>query len=355
MSKKICVASVMSVGGTFVDWSIQFLSGKTKYYHIDSDKYVDLSCDPITKLNAHGHDKNHPNTSAKLIHEFNTFDLLPNDPEAIYSTYMFIMNLDVAADNLGVTHDLLDQPQQFQTVMTHALDDFNKTFKICNDTQTKLVYISADIRIMPYHNSVRSLDRFVFSAKKPQCDLELHAEIQEYFFNSSVSTWNHMGLTDIWDVRERMALDSRPLQNDAVTRDFDFQYPHLWINGQELFADPERTIKKIFSYLESDINPVRYQQWLNVCKKWQRLQLDLLNFCYTLPHIIKATVNGWDYKINLTFQQEVIVQHYLIYQHNLNLKTWHLEKYPDNTQQLHKLLEPNIHPVQDIYNSRSTT
>ena len=47
--------------------------------------------------------------------------------------------------------------------------------------------------------------------------------------------------------------------------------------------------------------------------------------------------------------QEAIVQHILIYKYNLNLKNWQLKKFPDNTQDLHKLLETNIHPTKILY------
>ena len=39
----------------------------------------------------------------------------------------------------------------------------------------------------------------------------------------------------------------------------------------------------------------------------------------------------------------------LIYKYGLNLKTWQLEKFPNNTKQLHELLEENIHPIEKIY------
>ena len=48
--------------------------------------------------------------------------------------------------------------------------------------------------------------------------------------------------------------------------------------------------------------------------------------------VFDAIVHNWYYEIdNLTFEQEVIIQHCLIYQHGLNLKTRQLEKFPSNT------------------------
>ena len=49
-------------------------------------------------------------------------------------------------------------------------------------------------------------------------------------------------------------------------------------------------------------------------------------------------------RFDLDVIQEAFIQRELIYKHNLNLKTFQLEKFI-NTQQLHNLLEPNIHPL----------
>ena len=70
---------------------------------------------------------------------------------------------------------------------------------------------------------------------------------------------------------------------------------------------------------------------------------------------MKCIVNGWYKELpELTFDQEVIIQHALIYKHNLNLKTWQLSKFT-NTKQLYQLLEPNIHDLSKNINSRLTS
>jgi len=46
-----------------------------------------------------------------------------------------------------------------------------------------------------------------------------------------------------------------------------------------------------------------------------------------------------------------MMQHALIYKHGLTLKGWGLENFPDDTKDLHQLLEPNVyHDVEDLYN-----
>jgi hypothetical protein len=50
--------------------------------------------------------------------------------------------------------------------------------------------------------------------------------------------------------------------------------------------------------------------------------------------------NLLDFELDLL--QEAIIQQKLIKNYNLNLQNWQLDKFT-NTQQLHKLLEPNVH------------
>ena len=56
-----------------------------------------------------------------------------------------------------------------------------------------------------------------------------------------------------------------------------------------------------------------------------------------------------EYKLNIA--QEAAIQHVMLYKYNLNFKIWQLEKFPNNTQDLHKLLEPNtFHKLDNLYN-----
>lgn len=353
MNKKICVTSLYSLGCTFVDWSIHFLSGQSSFYRADLDQYLDLSQDPVTAINAHGHRKNHPTGSEKLMQMLDKFDSV-NEP-GIFSVYPFLIPEDEAAEFLGIPLDQLYKKHHQNSVLNYVLEDFNKFFKICNDTSTKLIYVSTDKRTVLHHQMVRCLDRMIWSRRKPTSADEVRNEIQQMFFSDSIEKWNQLDLNDVWDQRERIALDTRPLHNRHKDDSFDFHYPHLWINSQELWLDPAGTIKKILKYLEIEIDESRLRTWIPISQKWQQLHVDSLKFCYVQPHIVDAIVNDWDYEIDLTFEQEAIIQHFLIYQHNLNLKTWQLVKFPNNTRELHKLLEPNMHQVEDICGVRSTS
>ena len=64
--------------------------------------------------------------------------------------------------------------------------------------------------------------------------------------------------------------------------------------------------------------------------------------------IMNAVLNGYTMDIssfNLDIMQEATIQHVLIYKYGLNLKTWELDVFPNNTKHIHELIEENIHPI----------
>lgn len=351
MNKKICTTSTRSVGCTFIDWSLHFLSGQDHYFNTQQNKLIPLSRNPITSINAHGHCKNHPTGSKNLSKELDQFDLLNN--VNFCSTYPAPMHVDTVLKLLGYQPEQLSNYKILQEVINYIFQDYNKFFKVCADRDTKIIFVANDCRTALYYQNCRVLDRYITSLKQPKCQQDLVEEFQNIFFSKSVNTWNQQQLTNVWDIRERMALDTRPF--DLIEpKKFDFQYPHLWVNSQELWSQPIDTVKRILDYAQIKIDSNRLVDWTPICQSWQNIQAKFLKFDYVYKHIVNAIVNNWDYPIELTFYQEVVIQHCLIYQHNLNLKTWQLEKFPTNTKLLYNLLESNIHSIEDIYSIRST-
>jgi hypothetical protein len=106
-------------------------------------------------------------------------------------------------------------------------------------------------------------------------------------------------------------------------------------------------MQDLFDYLEIKIDNERIVYWNTVYLSWRKIHYNRLNFLWCFDKIINYILN--DYYMDLTrlkldIIQEAYIQHELIYKHNLNLKTWQLEKFT-NTQQLHSLLELNTHPL----------
>ena len=348
MNNIVCVTSPASVGCTFLDWSIHFLSGKDKFYSTKTSDWIPLSTDPILKINAHGHKKNHPSgydVAWKCVNQLTTVS-----STELLSFYPCLLHADLAGKELNIFNNL-DATKQKQ-IQQYQQDDYTKMINSFIKSGIKVVYVSINQHNALYTTQCRSWDRLYFSDLVPASLSGAMDHMDRLFFNDSINSWEHLGLTNIWDRRERAALCTRPFNSSILMEDLKInqcaQYCH--VNTESLWYNGKHTIKKIMKFLNIGINEIAWTHWVDVYHKWQQMQLDILEFSINFEHIMHAILNNWYYEMeNLTFEQEVIIQHCLIYRHGLNLKTWQLEKFPSNTQDLHKLLEPNIHLVTEIY------
>ena len=343
MNKLVCCASPQSFGCTFVDWSIHFLSGQNKFYSTKLDQWIDLSMNPLQTINAHGHRKNHPNGFDETKKTIST--LL--EKNGLVSYYPVPLRNPDVAKNLGIEMSSMT-PDKWQLMIDYRDNDYNQLLKYSESCQAKIIILSLSESetVLPiYFASTRQSEQFLFTenSKKPTTLQDMYDEKDSVFFKDSLETWRNLGLTNKWDIRERMAL-SWPIEISPMDR-IDYSVDHYWINAQSWWYDGKHEIKDIMAWLELDIDTDRFSQWIPVYEAWQQMQFKILKFIYNYRHITKCIVNNWSYPIDLTFEQEVIIQRCLIYQYGLNLKTWKLEKFPNNTKDLHQLLEPNIHPL----------
>lgn len=339
---QFCVTSTASVGCTFLDWSVHFLSGQTEFYNINTNSWIELSRNPVTKTNAHGHKKNHPLGQENFKKYVDHIESL--DDSRIYSTYPAPMLTSTAMSNLDITVDQVSS--NHSVIQQYIISDYNQILNTCYSHHIPLVIVGSDPRVDMYFLNRRSMDRWTFDSRpgKPGSQEDSDQEYQEILYSKSTQHWKELGLENVWDHRERYALDMR-LNNQTKTEQLDLQHPHLWIYCQDLWTNGEVVLKKIMNYLALPIAADRLTDWKEIYSQWQKIQIAHMEFEYNRQHIVDSIVNNWFYEIDLTFKQEAIIQHLLIYKHNLNLKTWGLTKFPRNTQDLYKLLEPNIHTL----------
>lgn len=337
-----CISSRRSVGCTFFDWSMHFLSGQDWFYKTSQQQWIPLCQDPVQELNAHGHQKNHPAGATAISQQLDTLLLLSQDQT--YSLYPTTMKRADAARELDITVESIGLGDNHQKVIQHINNDFDRIFKICYEKNVPLIYVAEDPTVALYHINLRSLSVGLVSDKPYASVTEAKQDLQKIFFSDSKKTWEELGLNEVWDLREQQALDTRPFQEQYCNTD-TMVWPHLWVNCQDLWIRGEATAIKMLGYLQLQLDHDRLLAWRPIYAKWQMKQLKSLEFCNNYKHIVDCIVNNWYYEIDLTFEQEVVIQHCLIYQHNLNIKTWQLTKFPTNTQDLHKLLEPNVHTI----------
>ena len=336
---KICIFTGRAIGGTFLDWSVHFLTGQTQYFSSKQNQFIPLSKNPVnhSQYNAHGHLKNHPAGADKTKQFLETCN-----STGLYSLYACSIHNSTIIEKYKID----PVKENLDKITQHKLADTKKLFSVMSEYGSATVHLAGESFVPLYFLNVRNPGAFMFKTGIPASVEELKEDFETVFFSDSNEKWNAAGLTNSWDIREKKALNIRPM--DRIHEHY-LTTPHLRIDCREFWHNGISVINRVLDYLKLQIVPDRFEQWKDVYFQWSRPQIESMEFVYNCDHIVSAIVNNWDYVINLTFEQEVVIQHFLIYKHGLNLKTWQLEKFPNNTNQIHNLLVDNIHQIPKIY------
>ena len=312
------------VGGVFLIWSVHYLAGCTQYYYSTQDQWVELTENPLTKINSHGF---RPNQIANLVNYYKTFNKLKQVDSTFFHCLYF---------HAGVY--LADERQE---AAKHLQSSVDKGIILSLDPHDSLYHTSETPR------SGTVTDRATNSKLLTDSD-EIWKDHSEYFFSESLKVWNELELTYVWDKREFIALNINNKDvlsiNDIIT---DYDNNFYTLKSMDLFNTFDTTVYKLFDYLELSIDLARFEKWLLVYNNWKKVHYSRLQFTWYFDTIIHNIINGKSMdleKFNLDLMQEAAIQRALIYNYSLNLKTWQLEKFT-NTKQLHGLLEPNLHPI----------
>lgn len=342
MTQKIyCVSSAVSLGCTFLDWSLLYLSGQPKFFNVKKSSFIDVSPNPLMHNNAHDHIKNHPSGKAQT-NEYAGILAAANDGHSIFSMYPFPLHIDICCRDLGIDQAGICQPDQFELVKNYQTQDYLDMLRsLSTESSIPVIYVWHNHESIGCQWSSRALDRKMMSDEKAASEQDLI-----FFFRNSLIAWESMGLREIWDVRERMALDIRPFEphwsQDLIPHDCVDHAVYCF----DLWLDTESIVTDVMTRLGIDIKHDRLRSWRAIAKKWQAIHKQNMKFPDALPEIVDCIVRNKYYILpELSLYQEAIIQHCLIYQHGLNFKTWKLDKFPTNTRDLHSLLEPNIHPI----------
>lgn len=308
----IAILTDPGVGGTFLTWTLYYLSGRTEYFSVRHQKIFNMPHNPLTSENAHGFFTNQPNN----IDEFKKFlPMLIGKNECLYMHQV----------RTG-TQEIIDELSNHTTK--------NIVISLCKDQVLYKRRYAARAEVLAWGS-----DQLLFTPDEV-CD-----DFLEHFFKESKSIWTRENLNNIWDKREFIALNVDPFDFDSILNYVDHQIPRYQLNPMDLWTNFDRTVKDLFDYMELTIDYSRYQPWLQIYNQWKTIHHDNIKFVWYFSTIIDCVLNNIDFdlkRFNLDLLQEAAIQHFLIYNHNLNFKTWQLTEFV-NTKQLHNLLEPNIH------------
>lgn len=311
----IAILTDVAIGGTFLTWTVYYLSGKTNYFSVRKNEFVEVCHNPLTTVNAHKFLPNQPrnkNEFANILHK----TLEHNE-----HLYMHQLRYD--------TKDAVDEVcKHAEKIIILSLRPEHVLYN-CK-------YISrADV--VPSWNTEQNLTN-------PD---DIHEDFINYFFKESKQVWESKELKNIWDKREFLALNIDPFDHSSILDYVDPDTMCYQIDTQDAWTNLDQCINKLFSYLDIPINQKRFENWVAVYSSWKNIHTKQLNFVNNFQTIIDNIINGIEMNLDsfdLDISQEAAIQHFLIYNHNLNFKTWQLTKFT-NTKQLHDLLEPNIHDL----------
>lgn len=322
----VFVISDPEKGGTFLTWSLHYLAGHKQYYSVRNQAWTSLPTNPLTKINSHNFLPNQPNNLDKFHQHLDILQKI--DVEDFHTVYLHIFDEPTSSDTWDETKQALQ--------------------KIENSTDKKIVLTNQKKHLI-YEKSQRArvLTKSLCQPQKQNlCIQDQFDDFIKYFFNDSFKFWQEQGLTEIWDQREFLALCYKH-ESKSISSILNLGNKHFDLDCMEWFNTAEKVILDICDYLEIIPDPTCIAHWKQIYMQWRTLHYQRLNFTWCFDKIIEYILNGhyMDLKrFDLDIYQEAIIQHELIYKHNLNLKTWQLEKFTD-TLQLHKLLEPNTHII----------
>jgi len=324
-NKIISVITDGAVGGTFLSWSITYLSEQNTYFNVEINEWLPVIANPTTKKNAHNYKSNF---SQEIDGLSQIVDVLKST-DSVYPHVLYHHPSGAAcATGTETTSDAVD-------------------FLLSNSD--KSVVLSMDKNYSLYMSTVSRRAGGRQSYTKPSEYLANDEEIFEDFLNCFFSDSKKVfgDLSNQWDKREFIALNykihSTPVTTFLSRVEQDRNYFRL--NCFDMYTTFDTSVYKLFEYLELEINDDRYNQWLVVYHQWKKVHYKSLRFIWYLDEIVDDILynrprNLKDFELDLL--QEAIIQQKLIKNYNLNLKNWQLECFT-STQQLHNLLEPNSH------------
>lgn len=321
----IAVLTDPGVGGTFLTWTLHYLAGHRQYYNVRKQCWLDVPDTPLNQNNAHGFAANQPLDLDAFIKIKQQLDQV--DTPVFHSIYFH----HFTGAELARHED---------TARAVELLDTCKKVVLTNSPEHALYQLE-------YRTRGGSYTAWKDHTKLIHNDRAAWMDFIQHFYSESLEQWGENKLDSVWDLREFLALNLKPFDRFGMEDNTDLTNDHYRLNTMELWTVFDQTVPALFDYLEQKLFQPRMENWTKIYKQWQRIHQDRLLFVWYFDTIIKYIIKGYDLdltRFNLDLIQEASIQHVLIHQHQLNLKTWQLEKFT-STQQLHQLLEPSSYKL----------
>jgi hypothetical protein len=311
------------IGGNFLAWTIYWLSGQQKYWYWKVNKHLMLPENPLTNINAH-------NFRCPVVWSHQT----AND---ILET---LTNWPCDEINCIYLHKFEEDDQDKNA---YYIDKF---FHWAD----KVVYVDISpkhhLYFSRYEGRVLRYTRADPSKRHENFDQQFQEFIDTYFLESHIQ-WNHLGQQNKWDQREFLALNLRPFDSPLGLNHLMSGREYFYLDSRDLWTQLDGSVESLFNFFELPLQQDLFKDWRTIYMDWRKVHHNRIIFGWYFDRIIQNILHGNSMdlsRFDLDIVQEACIQHVLIYNYGLNLKTWQLDKF-NNTKQLHDLLEPNRHKI----------
>ena len=316
------VVADTGIGGAFLCWSLYYLNGAKSYYFPETDNIKVLPSNPLSSRNAHNFEPI-KTTSAQ---RFNAY--YHRLTKRVDTSFMYLHNFPW--DNDGLT----------QSVKQLGADN-NKFIVLAKSQRQRMYEVSIDSR--SDNRPSGCIDNKTLYTQE-----EMFNDFIQNYFKESFDIWKkeyHLERTE--NFREFLSLNV-PFDTEIqsiLPNVFKAKADHFLLNANDMMSRLDISIYDIFKYLNLNIVDERFNNWQHIYTKWKAIHYQKLQFVDYFDQIIQYIIHGLSMdltKFKLDILQESAIQRALLYEHNLGLKTFGIEKF-ENTKQLHNLLEPNTY------------
>ena len=325
MNKKIfaVTSDQFNLGTTFVIWSIHHLNGQTKFFSLENNQISVIPSDPLLRGTAHHMEPNEIKSIADIeetmtqmiAHDgLNHFRFVPKEP----SLDLYFL-----------------QSNKFQKKMNE------RSIKVINVGCKKL---QALIGFLRYNKADLTWQNDIDKVKKHCIQYWPNFMDKPEIFPDRLQTWH--------DIRENIAFNIRPYDHWAQWERKVEQEKNVYdCDFKSFLFDPAKEMSRILDFLGIK-HSNRFTEWLKVHDKWLENIAHYINFIDDIDEIIYNIVNKQDMEISkykMTVLKEGVLLHFLMFKHDLNLKT-RVETLPGNTKDISYLLGKNDRTgIQKLY------
>ena len=281
-------------GGTFIDWSMHYLTGQTQHYHIQVDrgtlntnrslvcnrKIIDLIDSPVTKLgNAHLHQKTHPTIASTpdVIKE------LSNVESALHTFYT------VAGKHDNIRHRLANSKFNGLSLInsnyTTFVNDYKdvKFIRTMLDENSKLLFNERHIKnFLHKPNHANKSDLLTGSTPRPA---------------QRIHILGHVYATNQYRINRSAELQIGNYENQYI------------LNFSDISYRLDDKIKDLIGWIGLELNTERLEKWRHVYAEWQKS--NGVHFYQEIDSIVEHIVNGHafdltDYDLNVSKETALI-------------------------------------------------